>query len=37
MMVMKGIGLGLTYICQGMYDGNERHRVRVNVHMSGNA
>ena len=36
MIVMRGIGLGFRYICKGMCDSNERHRVRVNMHTLGN-
>ena len=35
MRVMKGIGLGLTITRKGMYEGNERDRVRVNTHPEG--
>ena len=35
MKVLKGIGLGLTCICKGIYESNERERVRVNMHPEG--
>ena len=32
MRVMKGIGLGFTCTRKGIHEGNERDRVRVNMH-----
>ena len=34
MKVMKGIRLGLTCTRKGIYKGNERDMVRVNMHAS---